>query len=242
MSTNRFRRASIGAVAVALLASSPAPAAADDSLDMLLSTDGVVFSTTSTKAILDPLVTLVPGESVGSVLWIRNPTDLPVAVRVSATEIRIPFRGFAEDVTATAVTSTVGTTYSSTLAELADCEMLVPSQTLEGGATMRLDLSFAMSPDARNVSQRQRADLSVLIAMRDADAGAFAASACDDVGVIVGPKPAVPSAPAETGAAQSALARTGGGLPMPLIATGALLIGVGFFLLGARRRRDREES
>lgn len=263
MGTRRGLLVSIGgAVAVAVLASI-APAAADGSVDVPLSTDGISFTTTAAQAILDPLVTLVPGGTLGSVLWIKNPTDSPAAVRVSATGLSIPSGGFAEDVTVTTVTSTLGGTHSSTLAELADCEMLVPSQTLEGGATMRLDLSFEMSPRARNISQSQRADLSVLIAMRDADAGAFPASACDDVGVVVGPtpaaptpagpglpntglpagpSPAVPSVPASTGSAPGTLARTGEDLPLSLIAIGALLLGAGFFLIGARRHRDREES
>jgi LPXTG-motif cell wall-anchored protein len=52
----------------------------------------------------------------------------------------------------------------------------------------------------------------------------------------------VPSVPASTGSAPGTLARTGEDLPLSLIAIGALLLGAGFFLIGARRHRDREES
>jgi len=52
----------------------------------------------------------------------------------------------------------------------------------------------------------------------------------------------VPAAPAGTGPATGALASTGIDPPVPLIAIGALLLGVGIFLLGARRRGGREES
>lgn len=237
------------AVAIALLASSATPAAAEEEpFDVLLSSDGVVFSSAPPQGILDPLQTLVPGGSRASVLWIRNPATTRAIVKVSATGLRIPSVSFAEDVSLTTTTGSEGSgTRSRTLAQLSECEMLVPSQMLEGGATMRFDLSFAMSPDARNVSQSQRADLSLLIAMRDADAGEFAESACDDPGVVIGPKPAVPtpagpSVPASSGSAPGALARTGVDLPVPLITIGALLLGAGFFLFGARRRREREES
>ena len=235
------------AACIALLASSATPAAAEDNLDVLLSSDGIVFSSAPPQGILDPLQTLVPGGSRESVLWIRNPAATRAIVKVSATRLRIPSASFAEDVSLTTTGSEGSGTRSRTLAQLSECEMLVPSQILEGGATMRLDLRFAMSPDARNASQSQRADLSLLIAMRDADAGDFAESACDDPGVVIGPKPAVPtpgapSVPARSGSAPGALARTGVDLPVPFIAIGALLLGAGFFLLGARRRREREES
>lgn len=235
------------AVGVALLAPSATPAAAADPVEVLFSSDGIVFSSIAPEGILDPLSILVPGESLASALWIRNPASTPAIVRVSVTGVRIPSIPFAEDVSITTSTSPGGGTRSSTLAKLSECGMLVPSQMIEGGATMRLGLSFAMPEDALNASQSQRADLSLLIAMRDADAGEFAESACDDPGVGVSPKPAMPtpgapSVPARSGSAPGALASTGSDLPVPLIAIGALLLGAGFFLLGARRRREREES
>jgi len=221
------------AVSIALLASSVAPAAAEEPFDVLLSADGIVFSSAPTRSILDPLVTLVPGGSLESVLWIRNPATTRAIVTVSAIGLSIPSASFAEDVSLTTTDSQGSGTRSRTLAQLSECEMLVPSRVMEGGATMRLDLGFAMSANARNVSQSQRASLSVLVALRDADAGAFAASPCDE--------PALPAAPAGAGPTAGALASTGADLPVPLIAIGALLFGVGFFLLGARRRA-REES
>ncbi|MCY7326549.1 MAG: hypothetical protein LH605_10525 [Microbacteriaceae bacterium] len=232
------------AVGIALLSSSVAPAAAEEPFDVLLSSDGIVFSSAPTRGILDPLVTLVPGGSLASVLWIRNPATTRAIVRVSAIGLSIPSASFAEDVSLTTTVSQGSETRSRTLAQLSECEMLVPSRVMEGGATMRLDLGFAMSADARNVSQSQRASLSVLVALHDADAGAFEASPCDEPGPIVGPQPAVPAlpaAPAGAGPTAGALASTGADLPVPLIAIGALLFGVGFFLLGARRRA-REES
>jgi len=235
------------AVGIALLASSATPAAAaEEPLDVLLSSDGIVFSSAPPHGILDPLATLVPGGSHESVLWIRNPATTRAVVRVSATGLSIPSSSFAGDVSLTTTDSQGSGTRSRTLAQLSECERLAPSRVIEGGATMRLELGFTMSTDALNASQSQRASLSVLVAMRDAVAGGFAASACDDVGVIIGPNPVGPTptgpaAPAGTGSATGALASTGTDLPVPLIAIGALLLGVGIFLLGARRR-GREES
>ncbi len=235
------------AVGIALLASSATPAAAaEEPLDVLLSSDGIVFSSAPPHGILDPLATIVPGGSHESVLWIRNPATTRAVVRVSATGLSIPSSSFAGDVSLTTTDSQGSGTRSRTLAHLSECELLAPSRVIEGGATMRLELGFTMSTDALNASQSQRASLSVLVAMRDAVAGGFAASACDDVGVIIGPNPVGPTptgpaAPAGTGSATGALASTGTDLPVPLIAIGALLLGVGIFLLGARRR-GREES
>jgi len=255
------------AVGIALVAAGATPAAAEEeSVEVLLSSDGIVFSSAPPHGILDPLARLVPGGSLASALWIRNPATTRAVVRVSATRLSIPSSSFAEDISLTTTDAQESGTRSRTLAQLSECETLVPSRVIEGGETMRLDLVFAMSADALNVSQNQRAHLSVLVAMRDADAGAFAASACDDVGVIVEPNPVAPnpvapnpdgpavpdpsratpagpsSVPASTESGPGYLARTGEDLPVPLIAIGAVLLGVGFFLLGARRRREREES
>jgi len=250
------------AVGIALVAAGATPAAAEEEpVEVLLSSDGIVFSSAPPHGILDPLARLVPGESLASALWIRNPATTRAVVRVSATRLSIPSSSFAEDISLTTTDAQESGTRSRTLAQLTECETLVPSRVIEGGETMRLDLVFAMSADAVNVSQNQRAHLSVLVAMRDADAGAFAASACDDVGVIVEPNPVAPnpdgpavpdpsgatpagpsSVPASTESGPGSLARTGEDLPVPLIAIGAVLLGVGFFLLGARRRRESEES
>jgi hypothetical protein len=84
-------------------------------------------------------------------------------------------------------------------------------------------------------AQNARAELGVLVALRDAAAGPFAASACDDDGVLL-PAIAGPSVPQRA----DALSRTGVDLPVPAIIGGGLLLGVGVLLV-TRRRGDRRK-
>ncbi|MEC5152077.1 LPXTG cell wall anchor domain-containing protein [Cryobacterium sp. GrIS_2_6] len=222
--------------------SSPSPTVP---VDLLLSADGVHFSTTLSAGLFDGLHLLIPRGSTQSALWVRNPTAAPAEVRVSAHDVLLPAGGYADDVTLSAWNSGTGDTLSRTLRGLDRCGIVVSSQPIAAGGTMKLVVTFTMADVSGTVDQGASASLGLLIAMRDADGGPFAASACDDPGTIVPVLPATPatSAPTRSAAAASAgiLAHTGVEPPAPVLLVGGLLLGVGIFLLLARRRRSEED-
>ncbi|TFD25610.1 hypothetical protein [Cryobacterium sp. TMS1-13-1] len=183
---------------------------------------------------------LIPDGSMQSGLWIQNPSDWTVSLRVS---LREPGQASAdrtvsdlreyliltvEDAAAQTVT---------TVPQLADagCAVLAPEQPLAAGDSLRVELTIEMMNVNGLTAQNARADLGVLVALRDAEAGPFAASACDDDGVL-NPAIAEPSVPQRA----DALSRTGADLPVPASIGGGLLLGRGVLLV-TRRCRDRRE-
>lgn len=239
---NRVARTLVVACAAGGLAlgvgATPATAAP---VDVLLSTDGVTFSSAPSEGMFDDLGLLVPGESMSSSLWVRNPTPTTTVLRVSAREPIFPSAAFAGGVTMTVWDSGTGTTRSTTLGALARCDILVPSQPMAAGATIRLDVTFTMADLTSSVGQNQQASLGLMVAMRDGEAGSFAASACDDEGVLIASNPSRSNL-ASNSSRPTTIARTGTDLPVPLLIAGGLLLGVGIFLVAGRRRRERDES
>jgi len=222
-------------------------------VDLLLSADGLTFSTTLAAGLFDGLGLLIPRDSQQATLWVRNPTAAPAEVRVSAHDVLLPSGGYADDVTLSAWNSGTGATKSQTLRRLDRCGIVVPSQPIAAGGTMKLVVTFTMADVSGTVDQGASASLGLLVAMRDADGGPFAVSACDDPGTIVPvlpARPAPPGAPTATATATSTasatiagtgiLAHTGVEPPAPVLLIGGLLLGAGLFLLLARRRRREE--
>jgi len=240
---NRAARALVVACAAVGLAlgvgTAPATAAP---VDVLLSTDGVTFSSALSEGMFDDLGLLVPGESMSSSLWVRNPTPTTTVLRVSARDLIFPSVAFAGGVTMTVWDSGTGTTRSATLGALARCDILVPSQPMAAGATIRLDVTFTMADLTSSVGQNQRAGLGLMVAMRDGEAGSFATSACDDEGVLIASNPSTSNLSASNSSRPTTIAHTGTDLPVPLFIAGGLLLGVGIFLVAGRRRRERDES
>jgi LPXTG-motif cell wall-anchored protein len=253
----RGRRAAASALGIAALVMSlaisgvaaPAHASAGATpivpVDLLLSTDGVTFTTTLTAGLFDGVGLLVPRGSQQAALWVRNPTAAPAEVRVSAHDVLLPAGGYADDVTLSAWNSGTGDTLSRTLRTLDRCGVVVPSQPIAAGGTMKLVVTFTMADVPGTVDQGASARLGLRVAMRDAAAGPFAESPCDDPGTVV---PVLPTTPATSAPATSVvastriLAHTGVEPPAPVLVVGGLLLGVGIFLLLARRRRREEDS
>ena len=260
-SVNRRIRASVGssvtiALAAAVLAvcgittsaaaSTAAPATAAP-VDLLLSTDGTHFATTLSAGLFDGLGLLIPRGSQQATLWVRNPTAAPAEVRVSAHDVRLPAGGYADHVTLSAWNSGTGDTRSRTLSALDGCGIVVPSQPIAAGGTMKLVVTFTMADVSGTIDQGASASLGLLVAMRDADGGPFAASACDDPGTVVPVLPSTPTpvstttpttatAPSFAAVSTGILAHTGVEPPAPVLLIGGLLLGVGLFLLLGRRR------
>lgn len=237
MTPSRLARRAVGAAAavgtaVALVLGTGGSPAASAPVDVLLSFDGVHFSPALDGSMFDQHELLIPGGSVSAPLWIRNPTDRPAELRVSLRDVIIPSADYATGVLMSAWDSGSDSTRTAWLAETAECEVVLPPQEVAAGATIKMTFSFAMDDLTGASGQDESAGMDVMVSMRDAEAGAFAASACDDAGALISAERPPPAAMASTGAE----------LPVPLLATGGVLIGVGAFLLAARRSRKSGDS
>lgn len=213
-----------------------AAAASEPTVDLLVSTDGVHFTTALAGGLFDKSVLLVPEGSAAAGLWIKNPTNAPAVLRVSARDIGISSGDLADGVILSAWNSGTDTTRSATLADLSECEVLVPSQPIAPEATTQVIIRYTMANLAGVIAQHESTSLGLMVAMRDAEAGPFPESACQDDGVLIPPIPAPSSPPVPP----STLATTGTGFPVSLLAAGGLLVGIGLFLAVRRRRRNDE--
>lgn len=216
--------------------SSAAALTAPPSTDLLVSADGVHFSPALDGSLFEGSDLLVPGDSVAAGLWIRNPTAAPAVLRVSVRDVTISSTDMADGLILSAWNSGTDSTKSGALRNVAPCEIIVPSQAIAAGATMKMIVRFTMADLTSVTAQQENASLELMVAMRDGQAGPFSPSACDDDGVLISSHPARAGPPA-----RSSLASTGTDFAIPLLATGGFLIGVGLFFV-ARRRREHDES
>ena len=220
-----------GGVGILGGALSPVAVAAQAQPEILVSSDGVHYSTSLDADLFDGLGVLIPGQAQSVTLWVKNPTASAAEMRLSATEVDMPWPDFATNVTMSAADSMGHATSGQTLASLADCEVILGPQRLAAGESVALTLTFALADVPEAVAQNSGASLNLRVAMRDAAAGAFPDSACNDGGVTIGSAPM--STPSGT------LARSGFNAEAPLLLLGGLGAGgLLFFLLGRRRVRD----
>jgi LPXTG-motif cell wall-anchored protein len=226
-----------GVCASVTLAAAAAAAAPPPAVDLLVSADGIHFSSEFAGGLFDGSGLLVPRGSIASDLWIRNPTAAPAVLRVSARGVTVSSSDLADGVTMSAWNSGTDTTRSATLRTIAQCQILVPSQSIAAGATMKMVVTYTMADFTGVTAQHDNASVGLMVSMRDAEAGAFPASACTDDGVLIS------ATPARTGSLPTgSLPRTGTDLAVPLLVTGCFLVGVGLFLVAGRRRREHDES
>jgi hypothetical protein len=217
-----------GAVAPASGANEPAARGATEGDSVEVSGDGITFGSALHHGLFDGAGALVPGQSVTRELWVRNASGSPSALRVSIRNLVSTSTAFATGVGLVSADSVPGSVpVTRSLADLTACEVVSTAPAIDPGAVVRLTLTFTMSDLTHTVAQGDRAGLDLVVAMRDAAAGAFSGSACADDGTLV----------ATTGDFRG-VAFTGGSIPVPLVVGGGLLLGVGMFLLLAGRRRQ----
>lgn len=219
----------------------PAAAVASEttpSVGLLVSTDGIRFSAAPAGILFDGSGRLAPGGSVASDLWIKNASGAPAVLRVSARGIAISSGALADGVTLSAWDSGTDATRTATLRDIVECQIIVPSQAIAAGATTKMIVRYTMADLTGVTAQHDSASLGLMVAMRDAEAGPFPRSACEDDGVLVSSTPSRPSSHARS----SSLPTTGTDFVVPLFATGGFLVGIGLFLVAGRRRREHDES
>jgi LPXTG-motif cell wall-anchored protein len=226
--------------AIAGLTVAPAQAATPASV-VLVSTDGVSYQPTLSVGLFDGAGLLVPGDVATADLWIKNPLSTPATVRVNVADLATSSTELAENLRLTAVDTANGSTVTESWKELASCSVLVNPVTIPGGAVVRVSLALAMLDATGIIAQDQQGSLTANVQMRDAAAGSFPASTCDPA--VADPAGTTPASvhPAATHPFK-VLGYTGETFPTDLLILGAVLVGVGWFLIAARRRRKTEET
>ena len=218
--------ASVGASALEL-GMSAEPAAAESPV-VLVSTDGVTYQPSLTVGLFDNAGLLVPGGTASSELWIKNPTTTPATVRVNIGDVSTSSVELANNMRLTAVNTANGSTLTATWSELTQCDIMVQPVTIAAGAVIRIDLTLVMLNAPGMIAQHQDGSLTADVSMRDAAGGSFPVSTCD---------PGTQPTALHPG---KILGSTGETFPTQLLLLGSLLVGVGWFLVVARRRRRRE--
>ena len=223
--------ASVLALAIGVTLGGGVSAAQAAGPQVLVSADGITFTPNVTVGLFDDIGILVPQDVETRSVWVRNPLSTPVQMRISVAGISTSSLEFAQSVTLTSADPASGTSVTESLADLARCDVVVGSRAVAPGATVRFDLSISMLDVADQIAQDENGNLSFLVGMRDAAAGAFPANACDDVNV------AIPAADPPGG-----LVITGADMPYDWFALATALIGFGLLLVWRRRRERAEES
>jgi LPXTG-motif cell wall-anchored protein len=223
---------------------------------VLVSTDGVNYQPSLAVDLFSDVGLLVPGDSATSELWIKNPLTTSATVRVNVGSVTSSSVELADNMQLSAVDTSNGGRVAATWSELATCDVMVKPVTIPGGAVLQIDLSLVMLNAPALVAQHQNGSLTADVQMRDAAAGSFPVSSCDpgssdprtfspgaiDPGT-TDPGTTTPGTtqPAAT-QPRKVLGYTGETFPTQLLMLGGILVGVGWFLVVARRRRKREEA
>ena len=200
---------------------------------VLVSTDGVTYLSNLAVGLFADAGLLVPGDTATSELWIKNPTSDPATVRVNIGDVSTGSTALGNNLRLTAVNTSNGATLSETWNQLAQCHVMVQPVTIAGGAVLHIDLSLAMLNATGLVAQHQNGAMTADVSMRDAAAGSFPTSTCDPAGAVPGINQPAATHP------RKVLGYTGETFPTQLLLLGSILIGVGWFLIVARRRRRR---
>lgn len=248
-----IRRAVAGAIAALVatsailgLSATAASAAPPTAPIVLVSTDGVSYEPALTVGLFADAGLLVPGDTSTSDLWIKNPIATPATIRVNVGDILSSSAELGDNMQLTAVDTSNGSTVTATWSQLAACDVMVLPVTIPGGAVLHVELALSMMNAPGLVAQHQTASLTADIQMRDATAGTFPASACDPDVTNPGTTGPATTAPGTTEPAatqpRKILGYTGETFPTQLLLLGGALVGVGWFLVVARRRRKREEA
>ncbi|WP_139204870.1 hypothetical protein [Arthrobacter sp. OV608] len=174
--------------AAAMLGTSAGAARAADS-DLLLSSDGVIYSQTLARPVFDTTSGFVPGSSSSADIWIRNATTDNAFLSVAALG-----NGPAEELAADlglAIHSTLGSTPRTPLGGAGSCTDLAIGWALSPGESLRLTFTLDMDRNSSNATRRQSSGFDVRFLLEDQD-GSARSGACRASGGTVMPGVATP--------------------------------------------------
>jgi len=202
--------------------------------EILVSDDGVTFTPQLTTGLFTGLGLLVPEESISASLWVRNPSTTDGSMRLSVADLVTTSEVFTQNVTLTAVSGTGAWTW--TLADLTACNNVIPSLPIRAGETVRIDMTVTMLDVDGQTAQDESAQLGMAVDVRDARSP-FPTEPCAQPGQVDPTPTPDPGPDTPDGGLSDTGARV---LSFAVISAG--LLGLGFFLVFWRRRREREEQ
>ncbi len=224
---------------IGALAAQAAPASAATG-DILVSLDGVAYSTALPTGLFDGIGTVIPRQVVTRPLWVRNNTTEAVVFRLSraVTALGSPL---AFSISAT---STAAVAPGPAEAVNPGCPPILPDLALAAGGVARIAVTIVVA-DLDGSEVQNFATPVDLLALSRTPGPTVGIAPC--VGSVVPSAPATPVTPtrpvtkvslAFTG--DGSLAFTGDRMFYPALMIASTLVGVGAFaLLAARRRRRR---
>jgi hypothetical protein len=240
-SVSRARR-TFGGVAAALAAlaivigggAAPASAAAGD---ILVSADGVTYTQNLASPLFSGIGLIVPGDTVTASVWIKNNTSTTNLLRVTAANIVVSSAGYASALTVVGSSAPGTTTTTATIAQLqSGCPAIIPMRQVLAGGVIKVTVALTFdAATSGTLLQNETADLDLKAAMWQ-DPTLVPANACDDVGVPLSLTTLAFEGPT------SGMAFTGGGSAELPLAIAAGLLGVGLFLIVARRRKRSSDE
>ena len=249
------RRRVAGAVATAIVlvatavSGLAAPAAATPVNDtVLVSSDGVHFAAQLPAPLFSSFGLLVPLESQHVAMWIKNNSEIPATMRVGVNDLLVPSEVFARGVTLSTTGQRSEFDQSWTIGELNKCKTVIPTATMKPGEVVKVDVTISMLDLDGLEAQTESAELDLTVKMTDARGGTYSADPCDDriIGTNGGdtptsPDPNDPASPDNTDeASDGSLPFTGQSIRTDLIIAAGVLVGIGWFLLAKRRRREED--
>lgn len=228
------------AVAAALVVAPGATSAARAADgDLLVSTDGVAYTTGTTLPLFAPSVRFVPGDVDSAQVWVKNAATTAGLLRVELINPATDDPLFASHLALSAtpaggVLQPVG--FDTAIAN-GTCTVLSGTRVLAAGESLRLDIRSAVDTALTGAQGQQGA---VTFALRATLVDAAAGAAAQPGTACLAVPDAGPTPPPNPGS----LPHTGGTVPWTLVVLGALALGSGgfAFVVGRRRRRDDHED
>lgn len=256
------RLAAAALLAAILVAFGPvmSSAQASHTTGIEVSFDGITYSSEPDTSLFDDVGLLVPGDTVERVVWVRNATSSSGVLTVRSMDISSLDADFAGSFALAAAPITAALSADRTLAQLADCAILVTDVRVAPQQAVQIVVRLTMLDVADQIAQGDTGSVGFLATVVDDRAPAAIDSSCESAVTPPSPTPSDGPAPdpsttipvltgagstsaptAPTPAASGVLAFTGGTLGAPSLVAGALL-GGGLFFLVAARRRTRDDA
>ncbi|CAN5340903.1 hypothetical protein BH11ACT4_BH11ACT4_24530 [soil metagenome] len=220
-------------VIAALVLGGALPAGASTTGSILLSSDGIHFSSALPGGVFAPGAAMIPGATRTATLWVKNDSTIASELVVGAAALAGSGRDLARSLTLQAASASTPGGAPASLDPSAGCATLL-AEPLAAGDVTRLTLTLAMSDVGGQVAQGQALAAAVTLALREADTavspGHTSGCGLDGVQLPVLGLPVTTPGPG--------LAFTGSAIVYPaLMAVGVLVLVGGILLLIARRRQ-----
>lgn len=200
--------------------------------DILVSTDGITFTPTLASPLFNGIGLIVPGDTITASVWIKNNTATTNLLRVTAANIVVSSVGYASALTLEGSSVPGSGTTTATISQLqSGCPAIIPMRQVAAGGVVKVTVALTFdSTISGTLLQNESADLDLRAAMWQ-DPTLVPANACDDIGVPLSLTTLAFDPP------NGEIAFTGGGSDTLALTIAAGLLGVGLFLIVARRRK-----